>query len=63
MSKLIAEYFASKNNNPEILEFSCYELAEQLILNLRNTNGLEFMPPEQRMALICELSVPCFYVE
>lgn len=38
------------------LNVSCYELADSLINDLRVSNGLEFMPPEQRLALIRELS-------
>ncbi|CAB4132699.1 hypothetical protein UFOVP248_70 [uncultured Caudovirales phage] len=38
-----------------------YYLAESLIHSLRNSNGLEQMPEEQRMALIFELSKPCTY--
>jgi hypothetical protein len=42
---------------------SGYELADELIIRLRESNALEFMPPEQRMALIRELSADVFYSE
>ena len=34
----------------------CTNLGDALLLALRESNGLEFMPIEQRMALIQELS-------
>jgi len=34
----------------------CFILADTLIEALRESNGLEFMPMPQRMALIAELS-------
>lgn len=44
------------NGEEQIQELSAYEVAEHLIEQLRLSNGLEFMPMNQRMALIRELS-------
>jgi hypothetical protein len=41
-----------------MLETPCYNLAENLILALRESNGLAYMPYEQRLALIAELVQP-----
>jgi len=47
----------------KIKDLSAYEVAEHLIDTLRESNGLEFMPPEQRMALIRELSKDVWFSE
>jgi hypothetical protein len=42
-----------------VLFAPCHILAENLILALKESNGLEFVPLSVRLALIQELSKPC----
>lgn len=53
------EYMPS---NSEDIGEPCYVLADTLIGALRQSNGLEFMSLDQRMALITELSKPVPFV-
>jgi hypothetical protein len=48
--------------NSEDIGEPCYVLADTLIDALRQSNGLEFMPLDQRVALIAELSKPVPFV-
>lgn len=45
------------------LAYSCYELSDFLINALRLSNGLDFMPEAQRLALIGELSKPSPFIK